>query len=73
MLLLLSSEQTTRVSYASKEMKNAKQSRCVIDIKGQAPDPITGRAVSNVSRTMKTWDGLGIVRLVTSEYVNAKK
>ncbi|SUA55272.1 Predicted transcriptional regulator [Oligella urethralis] len=86
-------------------MKNLKQSRCVIGIKGQMPDPdfpvdiwfdslksvanvlskenqqllkviaeqqpqsvtelaaLTGRAVSNVSRTLKTLDRLGIVRL----------
>lgn len=86
-------------------MKNAKQSRCVIGIKGQTPDPdfpvdiwfdslksvanvlskenqqllkviaeqqpqsvtelatLTGRAVSNVSRTLKTLDKLGIVCL----------
>jgi predicted transcriptional regulator len=89
-------------------MKNAKQSRCVIGIKGQTPDPdypvdiwfdslksvanvlskenqqllkviaeqqpqsvtelasLTGRAVSNVSRTLKTLEGAGIVQLVKS-------
>jgi len=102
------SEQTIRVIYASKAMKNAKQSRCVIGIKGQSPDPdfpvdiwfdslksvanvlskenqqllkviaeqqpqsvtelatLTGRAVSNVSRTLKTLEGAGIVQLVKS-------
>lgn len=96
-------------------MENLKQSRCVIGIKGQTPDPdfpvdiwfdslksvanvlskenqqllkviaeqqpksvtelatLTGRAVSNVSRTLKTLGGLGIVRLVSSEYANTKK
>ena len=96
-------------------MKNVKQSRCVIGIKGQTPDPdypvdiwfdslksvanvlskenqhllkviaeqqpqsvtelarLTGRAVSNVSRTLKTLDGLGIVRLVSSGYSKQKK
>ena len=96
-------------------MKNTKQMRCVIGIKGQTTDPdypvdiwfdslksvanvlskenqhllkviaeqqpqsvtelaaLTGRAVSNVSRTLKTLDGLGIVRLVSSEYANKKK
>lgn len=86
-------------------MENLKQSRCVIGIKGQTPDPdypvdiwfdslksvanvlskenqrllkviaeqqpqsvtelaeLTGRAVSNVSRTLKTLDSLGIVYL----------
>jgi len=89
-------------------MINTKQSRCVIGIKGQIPDPdypvdiwfdslksvanvlskenqqllkviaeqqpqsvtelatLTGRAVSNVSRTLKTLEGLGIVQLVKS-------
>lgn len=89
-------------------MKNAKNSRCVIGIKGQTPDPLypvdiwfdslksvanvlskenqqllkviaeqqpqsvtelaalTGRAVSNVSRTLKTLEGVGIVQLVKS-------
>lgn len=96
-------------------MKNLKQSRCVIGIKGQTPDPdfpvdiwfdslksvanvlskenqqllkviadqqpqsvtelarLTGRAVSNVSRTLKTLDGLGIVKLVSSGYAKPKK
>jgi len=34
---------------------------------------LTGRAVSNVSRTLKTLDGLGIVRLVSSGYAKTKK
>ncbi|MFH4558389.1 HVO_A0114 family putative DNA-binding protein [Vibrio diabolicus] len=96
-------------------MQNAKQSRCVIGIKGQTPDPdypvdiwfdslksvanvlskenqqllkviaeqqpqsvtelatLTGRAVSNVSRTLKTLDSLGIVRLESSGYAKTKK
>ena len=96
-------------------MESTVQKRCVIGIKGQAPDPdypvdiwfdslkswanvlskenqqllkviaeqqpqsvtelatLTGRAVSNLSRTLKTLDGLGIVRLVSSEYANTKK
>ncbi len=100
------SDQRIRVSYASKAMKNLKQSRCVIGIKGQTPDPdfpvdiwfdslksvanvlskenqqllkiiaeqqpqsvtelsvLTGRAVSNVSRTLKTLEDIGIVQLV---------
>jgi predicted transcriptional regulator len=89
-------------------MKNARQSRCVIDIKGQTPDldypvdiwfdslksvanvlskenqqllkviaeqqpqsvtelaTLTGRAVSNVSRTLKILESVGIVQLVKS-------
>lgn len=96
-------------------MKNARQSRCVIGIKGQTLDPdypvdiwfdslksmanmlskenqqllimiaeqqrqsvielatLTGRAVSNMSRTLKTLDGLDIVRLILSEYATTKK
>jgi predicted transcriptional regulator len=34
---------------------------------------LTGRAVSKVLRTLKTLDGLGIIRLVSSEYANTKK
>lgn len=33
---------------------------------------LTGRAVSNVSRTLKTLDGLGIVRLLPSGYTKKK-
>ena len=34
---------------------------------------LTGRAVSYVSRTLKTLDGLGVVRLVSSGYAKTKK
>jgi len=34
---------------------------------------LTGRAVSNVSRTLKTLEGLGVVRLLSSGYAIAKK
>src|SRR5690554_6375486 len=89
-------------------MKNTKQMRCVIGIKGQTPDPdfpvdiwfdslksvahvlskenqhllkviaeqqpqsvtelatLTGRAVSDVSRTLKTLESAGIVQLLKS-------
>jgi predicted transcriptional regulator len=102
------SEQRVRVSHASKAMKNAKQSRCVIGIKGQALDPdnpvdiwfdslksvanvlskenqqllkviaeqqpqsvtelatLTGRAVSNVSRTLKTLGKYNLVEMQKS-------
>ncbi|WP_456057503.1 HVO_A0114 family putative DNA-binding protein [Alginatibacterium sediminis] len=33
---------------------------------------LTGRAVSNVSRTLETLDGLGIVRLLSSGYAKEK-
>ncbi|UTA79882.1 helix-turn-helix domain-containing protein [Halomonas sp. XH26] len=33
---------------------------------------LTGRAVSNVSRTLKTLDGLGIVRLLPSGYTKKR-
>lgn len=98
-------EQIIRVDYVSKEMKSAKQSRCVIGIKGQTPDPdypvdiwfdsiksvanvlskenqhllkviteqqpqsvtelaaLTGRAVSNVSRTLKTLGKYNLVEM----------
>ena len=103
------SEQTIRVRYASKSMKNAKQSRCVIGIKGQTPDPdypvdiwfdslksvanvlsnenqqllkviaeqqpqsvtelatLTGRAVSNVSRTLKTLGKYNLVEMQSTK------
>ncbi|WP_413478311.1 helix-turn-helix domain-containing protein [Vibrio hibernica] len=34
---------------------------------------LTDRAVSNVSRTLKTMDGLGIIKLVPLHYANTKK
>ncbi|WP_233072563.1 helix-turn-helix domain-containing protein [Motilimonas eburnea] len=34
---------------------------------------LAGQAVSNVSRTLKTLDGIGIVRLVSSENANTTK
>nr|WP_233218501.1 helix-turn-helix domain-containing protein [Photobacterium sp. GB-210] len=94
---------------ASKEMKNAKQSRCVIGIKGQSSDPdypvdiwfdslksvanvlskenqqllkviaeqqpqsvtelaaLTGRAVSNVSRTLKTLGKYNLVEMQSTK------
>ena len=96
-------------------MENLKQSRCVIGIKGQAPDPdypvdiwfdslksvanvlskenqqllkviaeqqpqsvtelatLTGRAVSNVSRTLKTLESAGIVKLLKSNNSTSSK
>lgn len=102
-------EQTIPVSYASNKMKNAKNSRCVIGIKGQTPNSdypvdiwfdslksvanvlskenqqllkviaeqqpqsvtelaaLTGRAVSNVSRTLKTLGKYNLVEMQSSK------
>lgn len=67
-------------------MKNAKQSRCVIGIKGQVPEPnypadiwldslksvtalavFTDRAVSSVSRTLKTLGKYNLVEMQSTK------